>query len=104
MKLSYRFSVFIFFMAALLPIVAFWYAVQARLEQRQLTLQLFLQNQIDVDRKILSERVLLRSVSPAVRSFLLKGSENGKSEKQIAGFVKEAQDELEKFWKKYETD
>jgi len=104
MKLSYRFSVFIFFMAALLPIVAFWYAVEARIEQRQLTLQLFLQNQIDVDRKILNERAILRSVSPQVRSFLLKTDIDGQSEKQIAAFLKESQDELEKFWKKYETD
>ena len=102
--MSYRLTVFIFFFFAILPIAVFWYAVQIRLEQRQLTLQLFLQNQIDVDRKILNEMALLRSVSPQVRNFLLKGDNNSQSEKQIAVFLKDTQDELEKFWKKYESD
>lgn len=103
MKLSYRFTVFLFFFLAILPIAVFWYFVQIRLEQRQLTLQLFLQNQIDIDRKILSERAILRSVQPVLRSFLLNSGINHDG-KRAAAEIKEAEDNLEKFWKKYEAN
>lgn len=103
MKLSYRLTVLLFFFLAILPIALFWYFVQVRLEQGQLTLQLFLQNQVDVDRKILAKRATLRSVQPALRSFLLNGGTDG-DRKRVVAESKKTQDEQEKFWKKYEAD
>ena len=59
MKISYRFAVAILFVLYLLPILGIWILVETRIHERQVAPHVFLQNQIDVDRKILHVRATL---------------------------------------------
>lgn len=103
MKISYRFTTILFFVLYLLPIIGVSYLVYQRIQQRQATLQFYLQNQVDVDRQIISERGDLRNVQPKIRNFLLTEHLSQEGKVKLAE-VKDARDEFEKFWKKYENN
>ncbi len=102
MRNSYRTVIVSFFILYLIPIAVLWYFVNDRIEARAIALQLFLKNQIDIDRQILSLRDDLRQIQPNVRSVLLKKSARTIIGESI-GIVKEYQAKNQKFWRKYES-
>lgn len=103
MRISYKLIISVFFFLYLLPIFAAGVLVYNRIQERQATLQLFLQNQVDVDRKILEQIAQLRQVSPAVREFLLKTEYTESSRKRLTALLDDAENGLRNFFKRYET-
>ncbi|MBU6414823.1 hypothetical protein KGQ34_01075 [Patescibacteria group bacterium] len=104
MKISYRSATILFFVFYLLPIVGMGYLVYQRIEQRQVALQLFLQNQVDVDRQIIVERERLRNIQPRIHSFLLKSGNADNDATALIGSVKDDAEKIKKFWERYDAD
>lgn len=102
MSISYKHATLLFFLFYLLPIAVMGFFVRQRIQQQQVTLQLFLQNQIDIDRKILDQRATLRGIQPRVRSVLLNGGTTVE-QKDVLNFVRGERDKMDKFWKQYES-
>lgn len=100
MKIHYKTANWIFLFLYLLPIMAIGVFVQQRIQRSLITAQQFMQNQVDIDRKILTYRGYLRTVQPVIRSALLKEEEEVKSAKNFAA---EKRQDIDKFWKTYET-
>lgn len=101
--LSYKKSIAIFFILYIVPIIVIGYFVTRRIQARQVITQLFLQNQIDVDRKILTQHGILRDVQPKLRQAIAPkatAAERG----TLLGDIKDDQDNFRKFWQKYEAN
>lgn len=77
--------------------------VQRRLEQRQSSLQLFLRNQLDIDRKIIDQRRLLGSVEPKLRGFLF-GTDDFTNKKEFIAYIQEVQEKINDFWQRYRSN
>lgn len=101
MRISYQKSVTLFFILYVIPVVGMWFLVQNRIEERQAATQLFLQNQLDVDRQILTQHGILRSIQPRLRSFILENNGSKEAEKLLISSIKADIDKFQKFWKKY---
>ena len=103
--MRYRTIILIFAGLYLLPIAAVGFLVYNRIQQRQITLQLYLQNQLEVDRQILVTRDKLVAIQMEVRNFLLMGthplSESRRS--SVVADVQNTADKLNVFWKKYKS-
>ncbi|MBI2591775.1 MAG: hypothetical protein HYW34_03815 [Candidatus Brennerbacteria bacterium] len=102
MKFSYKIINWIFIFLYILPVAAIGFFLQQRVQQSLEAAQLFMQNQIDVDRKIITNRGYLRQVSPVIHQALLKGEVQ--EIKNAETFAAEKRDELDKFWKFYENN
>lgn len=102
MKFSYRFATFLFFFACTAFIAMAGFLVYQRVEKRQITLQLFLQNQIDIDRQILQQRDPLRELQGRIRSLLLRNA-SLEERKNFLVELKNLQDDFQAFWGSYET-
>ena len=101
MKLHYKTANWIFLFLYLLPVAAMGLFVQQRVQSGLATAQLFMQNQIDVDRKIIAMRGNLRAVQPAIRQALLDGKEE--KIKSAKAFALEKQEDIDNFWNVYES-
>lgn len=102
MQTKYKNTIGFFLVLYLLPIAILWVFVTQRIETRQSTLQLFLQNQLDVDRQIVAERQRLREIQPQFRTALLKTV----SRAEMTSLTEELRldkDRIAKFWQRYET-
>lgn len=102
MKFSYRTATFLFFFACFAFIAAAGFLVYWRIEKRQIALQLFLQNQLDVDRQMLKQRDPLRETQGRVRSLLLRNAPL-EERKNFLAELKNFQDDIQAFWGAYET-
>ncbi|MDO8600008.1 MAG: hypothetical protein Q7R73_00085 [bacterium] len=102
MKFSYKLSSAFFFSLYIIPVVVLGFLVQNRIQERQTTLQLYLQNQVDVDRQIVVHRGPLRDVHIPVRNYLLRGG-SAEEAKRVLALAREEQQVQNTFWQKYES-
>lgn len=100
MIISYKKTISIIAVSQLFIIASMGYFVRQRIEQRQVTLQLFLQTQIDVDRQMIVQRDILRDTLTKARSYLLSANSDIER-KLILGSIKEDLEKFNKFWVKY---
>ncbi len=102
MKLSFKQAQALFFVCLIVPVAGLWFLVANRIEERQIVLQRFLQNQIDIDRQIINQRQTLRTVHADIRSYLL-AVVSGERKAPMRADVHDAIDSFEAFWKRYDT-
>lgn len=102
MKFSYKLSTVLFFVLYLAPLAAVGFLVQYRIQERQITLQRYLQNQVDVDRQIIAHRAPLRNIHAPIHSFFLRGG-SAEEGRRLLEFLREEQEKQEIFWKRYEN-
>lgn len=97
MKIPFKIAVSAFFILYLIPVIGMWFLVQNRIQERQSALQRFLQNQVDIDRQIISERARLRTVNFSIRTHLL----SAKNSPSPFSTVKDEMEKFQRFWKRY---
>jgi hypothetical protein len=103
MKISYKKAIVIFLVLYILPAAVMGVFVNRRIQQRQLAIQLFLQNQVDIDRKTLTVSGTLRDVQPKLRRAIL-GSANAAEQKNIMAQIKDDRETFSKFWEQYRAN
>lgn len=101
-SLSYRITIIIFFALFLMPVFGLGFLVKYRIEEREIALQRLLQNQIDIDRQIITQRAILRSIYPRIHSYLFKLNVRA-SEPNFLASIKDDFEKTEKFFKRYEN-
>src|SRR3989344_2763523 len=102
MKISLKNTNIIFFVSFIIPILIMGLFVSKRIGQQQISAQLFLQNQVDVERKIIGVREILRETQSKIRNTLLNSS-NGQQLRDARFSISEDRRKLDEFWKKYNS-
>jgi len=102
MKIPYWIALILFPVLYLIPVIVLWVFVHERIEERAVTLQLFLKNQADVDRQIIAKRSELTNIQPKTRTAILGQAPKGALGDTILD-VKEVHEDVQKFWQRYET-
>lgn len=102
MMSSYKLITLFFFVLYLIPVAAVGILVQYRIQERQVTLQRYLQNQVDVDRQIIARRGSVREIHAPIHAFFLRGG-SAEEGKQLLEVLREEQEKQDQFWKRYES-
>lgn len=107
MRISFKNATYLILVIYILPLLVVGFFVSQRLEERQVLLTKFLQNQANVDKEIASTRTLLFRINNQVRGTALNnaaGKSTAVSLEAVKADIKKFQDFVTKYQERYSAN